>query len=72
LQLSAGLSTEYARKASEEKEVSEKDADNNIAAKYYVQQILGMDEGSIQQAWTKVSVLLDTNKQLCCCDDSCN
>jgi hypothetical protein len=57
-QLSAGLSSEFARKASEEKGASQQDADSNIAAKYYVQQILGMDEHSIKDAWNKVRALV--------------
>jgi hypothetical protein len=52
--LGAGLSTEHFRAAAEQKEVAQDDADANIAAKYYVNQILNLDEGSIQQAWLKV------------------
>lgn len=53
--LGAGLSTEHFKAAAEQKEVAEDDADANIAAKYYVNQILNLDEESIQQAWLKVS-----------------
>ncbi len=52
--LGAGLSTEHFKTAAEQKEVAEDDADANIAAKYYVNQILNLDEESIQQAWLKV------------------
>lgn len=55
--LGAGLSTEHFKAAAEQKEVAEDDADANIAAKYYVNQILNLDEESIQQAWLKVCVL---------------
>jgi hypothetical protein len=45
-QLSAGLSTESARKAAEQSGGSpDVDQDTSIAAKYYVQQLLAMDEG---------------------------
>jgi len=53
--LTTGLSSEFARKASEEKEASQQDADSNVAAKYYVQQILAQDEHSLKDAWLKVS-----------------
>jgi hypothetical protein len=52
--LGAGLSSEHFKAAAEQKEVSEDDADANIAAKYYVNQILNLDEASIQHAWLKV------------------
>jgi hypothetical protein len=52
--LGAGLSTEHFKAAAEAKSVAQDDADANIAAKYYVNQILNLDEGSIQQAWLKV------------------
>lgn len=59
--LTTGLSTEYTRKAPEQTSVAGKSVgqeepvqDTNIAAKYYINQILAMDEASIQRAWTKV------------------
>jgi hypothetical protein len=52
--LGAGLSTEHFKAAAEQKEVAQDDADANIAAKYYVNQILNLDEESIQHAWLKV------------------
>lgn len=54
--LGAGLSTEHFKAAAEAKSVAQDDADANIAAKYYVNQILNLDEGSIQQAWLKVGL----------------
>ncbi|KAI8473309.1 MAG: hypothetical protein J3K34DRAFT_519144 [Monoraphidium minutum] len=59
--LSAGLSTESARRAGDASAAAladapaSVDADNaNIAAKYYVQTLLALDEESIQQAWLRV------------------
>lgn len=52
--LGAGLSTEHFKAAAEAKEVAQDDADASIAAKYYVNQILNLDEESITQAWMKV------------------
>ncbi|KIY91541.1 hypothetical protein MNEG_16423 [Monoraphidium neglectum] len=44
--LSAGLSTEAARKAAESEHGApdDVDGDSNVAAKYFTQQILAMDE----------------------------
>ncbi|GBF90940.1 sucrose-phosphate synthase-like [Raphidocelis subcapitata] len=55
--LSTGLSTESARIAAEQAKGAPDDVEQeaaNIAAKYYVHQILAMDEESIQQAYLKV------------------
>ncbi|GBF97791.1 sucrose phosphate synthase [Raphidocelis subcapitata] len=54
--LSSGLSTEWARRAAAEAPAAppELDAESNIAARYYLHQILALDEESIQQAWLKV------------------
>lgn len=52
--LSTGLSTEYVKKEGEKKTVSKNDADVAIAAKYYVNQILSLDEEALQDAWLKV------------------
>lgn len=54
--LGAGLSTEHFKAAAEQKEVAEDDADANIAAKYYVNQILNLDEDALAGAWQKVGV----------------
>lgn len=54
-QLSAGLSTEYSRKASQDTvSAAPLEDESNMAARYYINQILGMDEQSIQHAWSKV------------------
>jgi len=55
-QLSTGLSSEYTRKSAAEASSNHvlPVEDANIAAKYYINQILSMDEASIQQAWLKV------------------
>ena len=45
-QLSAGLSAEEALRASEAPARPEVDAEANIAAKYYLQQIMALDEGA--------------------------
>lgn len=52
--LNAGLSTEHAGKLDSTRGQLV-DADRQICAKYYVQQILDLDEDGIQQAWSKVS-----------------
>ncbi|KAI8477407.1 MAG: hypothetical protein J3K34DRAFT_515747 [Monoraphidium minutum] len=54
--LSAGLSTEAAKQAAEREHGAPEDVDgdSNVAAKYFTQQILAMDEESIQQAWMKI------------------
>lgn len=55
--LTTGLSAEYSRKASEAASAQKDDEpveSSSIAAKYYINQILTMDEASIQQAWMKV------------------
>lgn len=56
MQLSYGLSTEYSNKpTSEGKE--KVDADRDVFAKYYVNQILEMGEEGIRDAWHKASSL---------------
>ncbi len=56
MQLSYGLSTEYSNKpTSEGKE--KVDADRDVFAKYYVNQILEMGEEGIRDAWHKASLL---------------
>ena len=55
LQLTYGLSTEYTNKPSQEAGKAEKvDADRDLFAKYYVNQIMSMDESGIKDAWHKV------------------
>ena len=56
-QLSSGLSSEFTRKANDASH-DEADEDSNIAAKYYVQQIMSMDEQAIQSGWAMVCVCL--------------
>lgn len=53
LQLSYGLSTEYAKKpqASEEAKFN---AERQLYSKYYISQILQMGEEGIHDAWSKV------------------
>lgn len=51
-QLHAGLSSEHATNVDDE---AIHNADRQICAKYYVSQILGMDEDSIKHAWFKVT-----------------
>jgi hypothetical protein len=54
-QLTYGLSTEYTNKPSEKEGKAEKvDADRDLFAKYYVNQIMSMDESGIKDAWHKV------------------
>jgi hypothetical protein len=62
-QLSSGLSSEFTRKANDASH-DEADEDSNIAAKYYVQQIMSMDEQAIQSGWAKVCVCVC----LCVCE----
>lgn len=53
-QLTYGLSTEYTNKpVAEGKE--KVDADRDVFAKYYVNQILSMEESGIRDAWHRVS-----------------
>lgn len=52
-QLTYGLSTEYTNKPSSEGK-EKVDADRDVFAKYYVNQILSMDESGIKDAWHKV------------------
>ena len=55
LQLTYGLSTEYTNKPSQQAGKAEKvDADRDLFAKYYVNQIMSMDESGIKDAWHKV------------------
>jgi hypothetical protein len=57
LQLTTGLSSEHvARVQDEAKAEKVANAEKQICAKYYVQQILGLDEEGIRQAWNKVCV----------------
>ncbi len=57
LQLSTGLSSEYieAQDSDTARAADIAQADRDVCAKYYVQQILSLDEESIQEAWNKVS-----------------
>eukprot|EP00878_Enallax_costatus_P003956 GHUV01004177.1.p1 GENE.GHUV01004177.1~~GHUV01004177.1.p1 ORF type:complete len:1210 (+),score=383.57 GHUV01004177.1:125-3754(+) len=43
------------RKTVEEKEPDTRDENTSVAAKYYVNQILSLDEEALQEAWSKVS-----------------
>jgi hypothetical protein len=56
-QLTTGLSSEYARVKDDHKAEQVAGAEKQICAKYYVQQILGLDEEGIRQAWNKVRPL---------------
>lgn len=43
------------RKTYEDKEPEKtRDENTSVAAKYYVNQILSLDEGALQEAWSKV------------------
>uniref|UniRef100_A0A383W8H5 sucrose-phosphate synthase n=1 Tax=Tetradesmus obliquus TaxID=3088 RepID=A0A383W8H5_TETOB len=53
--LSTGLSSEYTRSEAEAKPTAKEDADASLVAKYYVNQILSLDEESIKDSWLKVS-----------------
>lgn len=54
--LSQGLSTEHLKKASDAEEVISKvDAERKVAAKYYVQQILEMDEVALWNSWSRLN-----------------
>jgi hypothetical protein len=52
--LSTGLSSEYTRSEAEAKPTAKEDADASLVAKYYVNQILSLDEDSIKDSWLKV------------------
>lgn len=52
--LSTGLSSEYTRNEAEAKTTAKEDADASLVAKYYVNQILSLDEESIKDSWLKV------------------
>jgi hypothetical protein len=52
--LSTGLSSEYTRSEAEAKPTAKEDADASLVAKYYVNQILSLDEDSIKGSWLKV------------------
>lgn len=52
--LTAGLSTEHIRDVHAQKGL-DTDADRELAAKYYVQQVLALDEDSIRDAWFKAT-----------------
>lgn len=55
-QLSYGLSTEYSKQPQAKSDKVEKvDADRLVFAKYYVQQLLQLDEDALHNAWVKVS-----------------
>lgn len=56
--MGAGLSTEHIRKTVEEKEPETRDENTSIAAKYYVNQILSLDEEALQEAWSKVCMCI--------------
>lgn len=49
--LSKGLSNEHVGKLDED--TDDVDADKNVYATYYLQQILGLDEGGLWEAWSK-------------------
>lgn len=49
--LSKGLSTEHVGKVNEA--MDDVDADKNVYATYYLQQIMGLDEGGLWEAWSK-------------------
>lgn len=53
-QLNAGLSTEYQSKPNANTAPDTVDADKALFAKYYVHQILQMDEDALRAAWNKV------------------
>jgi hypothetical protein len=55
--LSTGLSSEYTRSEAEVKPTAKEDADASLVAKYYVNQILSLDEESIKDSWLKVRSL---------------
>lgn len=65
-QLSYGLSTEYSKKpqAKDKDKVEKVDADRLVFAKYYVQQLLQLDEDALHNAWVKVS---QENQYRRCC-----
>lgn len=65
LQLSTGLSNEYieAEESDTARAADIAQADRDVCAKYYVQQILSLDEESIQDAWNKVSGTCCTSEQ---------
>jgi hypothetical protein len=80
VQLTYGLSTEYTNKPSQEGKAEKVDADRDLFAKYYVNQIMSMDESGIKDAWHKVRHRLRdegascTTRLLCssCCSKHCN
>ncbi|GMH33769.1 hypothetical protein BSKO_01603 [Bryopsis sp. KO-2023] len=51
--LTYGLSTEHAGRINKVRD--EVDADKNVHATYYLQQIMGLDEGGLWEAWSKAS-----------------
>ena len=53
-QLNAGLSTEYQSRPNANAAPDTVDADKALFAKYYVHQILQMDEDALRAAWNKV------------------
>lgn len=54
--LTTGLSRENAAKVQDQKRAGEiANAETQICAKYYVQQILALDQDGIRQAWTKAN-----------------
>lgn len=55
LQLSYGLSSEYAGDKSKMPQSDKVDADRQVYAKYYVSQIMQLGEEGIQDAWSKVT-----------------
>lgn len=54
MQLSYGLSTEYAKKPSANEDFN---AERQLYSKYYISQILQMGEEGIHDAWNKVMLL---------------
>jgi hypothetical protein len=53
LQLTTGLSNEHVGKLKASKEDTVNNADKVVCAKYYVQQIMNLDEEGIRQAYFK-------------------
>ena len=66
LQLSYGLSSEYQAKPVQDKRLDAIDPDAQVFSKYYLSQILQLDEQGIRDAWHKVRSAL-----LSCCRPSC-
>ena len=54
MQLSYGLSSEYQNKPVHDKRLDAIDPDAQVFSKYYLSQILQLDEQGIRDAWHKV------------------